>query len=207
MELYLIRHGHCETAGKDNYDPEKKTVNPKLTEKGIAQVRRLAIRLKNVRFDRIYHSDLSRAVDTAKILNDAVGSVLVEEAGFREIDMGVIHLSSWDSYPELYKEWVKHETDLAYPGGESGGMAWERYSEALDRIVNQDFSRVAVVAHGGAIRSMVCGMLEIPQEKRFYLGSPVENCSVSIVNYNKENQRYTLHVFNDFAHLTVEAHL
>ena len=186
----MIRHGNCENSGQ----------NPELTGTGVAQAHRLAERLADVRFDRIYHSDLIRAADTAKILSGAVHSVLVEDARFREIDMGDILLSSWSGYPELYREWVKHEQDLAYPNGESGAMAWARYKSALDDIVRQDFERVAVVAHGGAVRVMISGMLGIPQEKRFLLGMPVENCSMSTVIYT-EDQHYILNVFNDSAHL------
>jgi len=190
MEIYLIRHGHCEDSG----------YNPELTETGVAQARRLAERLAAVSFDRIYHSDLIRAADTAKILSGAVPSALAEDARFREIDMGDILLSSWSGYPELYGEWVNHERDLPYPNGESGAMAWARYKSALEDIVCQDYERVAVVAHGGAIRVMICGMLGISQEKRFLLGMPVENCSVSIAVYT-EDRRYILNVFNDSSHL------
>ncbi|NLT15507.1 MAG: histidine phosphatase family protein [Clostridiales bacterium] len=144
MEIYLIRHGHCEEPGRENYDYEKKTVNPKLTEKGIIQARRLAERLAAVRFDRIFHSDLNRAIETAKILGGRVRCDLVEDALFREIDMGDIHLASWSNYPELHEKWLKHEEDLAYPNGESGAMAWARYKKALDAIALQDFERVVV---------------------------------------------------------------
>ena len=55
--------------------------------------------------------------------------------------------------------------------------------------------------HGGTIRSMICGLLDIPQEKRFYLGLPPENCSITVLKYNEKDEKFYLHIFNDYTHL------
>lgn len=62
MEIYLIRHGHCYDSIMKYYDHEKKAMNPPLTEKGIKQANELALRLSTIHFDKIYCSDLLRAV-------------------------------------------------------------------------------------------------------------------------------------------------
>lgn len=68
----------------------------------------------------------------------------------------------------------------------------------IDNIQNRE--RIAIVCHGGTIRCIVCGVLRIPQQRRFYLGVPPENCSISIVIYKEKES--VLHTFNDYTHIT-----
>lgn len=196
MDIYLIRHGESHKYSPTNYDEEKNAANPRLTEIGYLQAHMLAERLAHIKFDKIYCSDLIRASETAKVLNSKINSKVIEEPNFREIDMGDIQLHPWENYPEQYAEWSKFEEDIPYPGGENGAMLWKRCQKSLERIVERDYEHVAIVAHGGVIRSIVCGILNIPQVKRFSLGFPTENCSVSIIKFLKEERKYYLHTFN-----------
>ena len=199
-ELYLIRHGEsCRSSG-EHYSEEKRTMDPPLTPAGMEQARQLAERLQGVHFDRIYSSDLDRASQTARILGASVNAEVVIKEGLREIDMGELwRKRPWSDFPELHAKWVLHEEDIPYPGGENGGDVWCRCKPLIDEIVLTD-RRAAIVCHGGTIRAMVCGMLDIPQQKRFYLGLPPVNCSISIVVHREE--RFFLHSFNDGAHIT-----
>lgn len=196
IDIYLIRHGDCHKSAIDNYDSEKKTANPGLTDKGYLQAKKLANRLARVKFDRIYCSDLVRAKETAKVLNNTVKSTVIEDPNFREIDMGDIYLHSWDNYPELYQKWSKFEEDIPYPNGENGEMLWARCKESLEQIIKEDYKNVAIVAHGGVIRSIICGILNIPQQRRFCLGAPTENCSISIIKFDPSESKFYLHTFN-----------
>jgi broad specificity phosphatase PhoE len=196
MEIYLIRHGDCCKAGKENYDPIMKTVNPQLTDIGYKQAEQLAERCSNIKFDRIYSSDLCRAVETATILNNTVRSEVFIDSNFREIDMGDVYLNSWTNYPELFTTWSKHEEDICYPNGENGKMVWDRCKRSIENIVKNDFERIAIVCHGGTIRSIICGILNISQERRFYIGAPPENCSISIIKFQRKEQKFYLHTFN-----------
>ena len=194
MELYLIRHGECYPSAPQYYDLNNKAMNPPLTERGILQAKELSSRIANIHFDKIYSSDLLRAVQTAHFLKDLRSVELILMKEFREIDMGELNLKSWDAYPELYQEWRKHDTDVAYPGGECGADVWERCNLALQSILKEDLDRVAIVCHGGTIMSILCGVLNIPQEKRFFFGHPIENCSISVINYIDE--QYYIHSIN-----------
>lgn len=201
MDLYLIRHGECYNSSIQYYDVEKKTMNPPLTEKRIEQATRLAARCRGVGFDAILSSDLTRALQTAERIAAAEPEEVQILPAFREIDMGEIYKESWSSYPALYAEWLLHNEDLPYPNGENGADVWNRCKPALDEILEQQYKKVAIVTHGGTIRSILCGVLGIPQQKRFYLGSPLENCSITVLNYNEAEQRFYLHVLNDSSHL------
>jgi len=199
MEIYLIRHGECHDSTQDYFSLEKDTMDPPLNPKGIEQANKLAERLKHIHFDRIYTSDLARALLTSKIINNSIKSEIIISENFREIDMGEIFLKSWNSYPEIYSKWLKHDEDIPYPNGENGNDVWERCYKELKEIILLNFNRIAIVCHGGTIRSMICGMLNIPQQKRFYFGIPPMNCSITVLNFDKNE--YYLHTFNDYSHL------
>jgi len=171
-----------------------------LSDKGVAQAKKLAIRCKSIGFERIVSSDLSRAVQTAEILVSYAPCGLSADPAFREIDMGDVS-ASWDAYPDVYAQWVLHQEDIPYPNGENGRDVWSRCRISLEKLIALRHKKIAIVSHGGAIRSIVCGVLGIPQQKRFFLGAPLENCSISLIRYDEADKKFYLHAFNDFSHL------
>jgi len=195
MEIYLIRHGECQYLAKDYNDLEKHTINPPLTAKGEEQAHQLANRLGQVFFNKIYASDLVRAVQTAAILNSALHTDVVITPNLREIDLGELLAKSWDDFPDIYAKWNLHEEDVPYTGGENGSDVWKRCKTEIDAIIEKDYERVAIVCHGGAIRAMICGMLGLPQSRRHFFGNPLQNCSVSVIVHN--NEGFYLQSFND----------
>jgi broad specificity phosphatase PhoE len=116
--------------------------------------------------------------------------------------MGDINLRSWDEFPALYAKWILHETDLPYPNGECGADVWTRCKRVIDEAFGEGYGRITIFCHGGTIRSIICGILDIPQYKRFLFGAPPHNCSISKVRYEKENS--ALLVFNEYSHLEAE---
>ena len=199
MQIYLIRHGECFNSAPEHFSSIKQTMDPPLTAKGIEQAQKLADRIKSICFDKIYTSDLCRAMDTANIINRNNAEIIVTK-NFREIDMGEVYTKSWDEFPEIYSKWLLHEEDIAYPNGENGNDVWQRCRKELDEIILSNFDRIAIVCHGGTIRSIISGLLNIPQQNRFYFGLPPMNCSISIII--REDSKYYLHTFNDHIHIT-----
>ena len=183
MEIWLIRHGECENRAEHNYNEDMGIYDPKLTEKGKGQAEKLAEVLRGTQFDAIYSSDLTRAVETADALACTCPAERIEREEFREIDIGDLEEKSWEHYPDIYEKWKRHEEDIAFPGGECGSDVWTRVEKVLMEIVREDYKRVAIVTHGGVIMSTVCGILGLPQQKRFMLGHPIENCSVTRLLY------------------------
>jgi broad specificity phosphatase PhoE len=182
------------------YDHEKKAMDPPLTEKGIKQASELALRLSMIHFDKIYCSDLLRAEYTAEIVQSAVKTDRVVTEAFREIDMGSLYEMTWSKYPELFEKWKLHNEDISYPNGENGHDVWDRCNREINAIKLKNYDRIAIVSHGGTIRSIICGVLNIPQQVRFQFGHPPENCSISILRY--VDDRFYLHSFNDASHIS-----
>ena len=119
--------------------------------------------------------------------------------------MGRRHFFTWEQIklesPGVYDEWARHCTDLPYPGGECGQDVINRAMPLLDEILERCEERVAVVSHGGTIRSLLCAVLEIPQERRFFFGAPLDNCSLSVLRWDPAAGRFAVHTVNDAAHL------
>jgi probable phosphoglycerate mutase len=199
MDIYLIRHGETPMRSKAHYNAEKRTADPPLTEKGVEQARLLSQRLADVPFDRIVSSDLARAVKTARILAENQSCKVETDPRLREIDMGALYQRVWADFPAERAEFLKHERDVPYPGGECGADVWRRASACINEIRQRGGSRVALVCHGGVIRSVACGILRIPQERRFFFGDPPINCSITIVRFSDGGCH--LHTFNDYSHL------
>lgn len=202
MDIYLIRHAERFAASEEYYDYEKMAMDQPLTANGFLQAKKLGERCRAIGFDLIVSSDLTRAKQTAEAIHHGFSCDIRIDPAFREIDMGDLINKSWQDFPDLYTEWNKHETDIRYPNGENGTDVWNRCKPALEQIMQLSIEKVAIVCHGGTIRSIVCGLLDIPQQRRFFFGCPPEYCSITIIRYNKENGRYCLHVFNDFSHLS-----
>ena len=64
MRVYIVRHGESRTNQNGLWTG---WLDEPLTDKGREDARRAASILKNVRFDKVYSSDLQRAMETAKI--------------------------------------------------------------------------------------------------------------------------------------------
>lgn len=205
MDILLIRHGSTEHSSANGYNEQKRCPDPALNESGLIQAELLGERIKNYGIQKIYSSDLERAMQTAAIINKYIGKDIEIREELREINMGRLHLSTWEEIrkedPQYYEEWNKRLKDLPYPDGECGEDVKKRCLTVIEEIISSDYESIAMVLHGGTIRTLLCAFLGIGQEKRFYFGLPPENCSISVVKYNRESKEFHIHSFNDAAHL------
>lgn len=199
MDLLLIRHAN-------NPAPSPLEIDPDLSETGVAQAHRLGVRLQSEGIDCMYASTLRRAMRTAQIVNEHTGVPLELRPALREISFGRLRQESWEDIekdlPGYHAEWSRHAADLPYPGGECGADVVARALPVVEAILASGAARVALVTHGGVIRSLLCAFLGLGQEKRFQFGDPLENTSMTTVRWNAKKARYFIQAFNDFAHLT-----
>lgn len=199
MNIYLIRHGE-----KIEKDKNHETLG--LTEKGFKQADLLGKRLRGYSIDKIYTSNMKRAVQTAEEINRHLGVEIIVKPELREIHMGACDTEGWgyleQNYPAFIEEYEKHDSDLRYPpDGECGEDVWDRTVRVINEIVESESDNIAVVTHGGVIRAIICGILQLSQARRFYLGAPPKNCSISVIKHDKKKNRFFVHTFNDYAHL------
>ena len=138
-----------------------------LNENGLNQAKACGNALKDVTFDRILSSDLSRALVTAEtIRGDRTTSITVDKR-LRELNFG-----DWEAmlfsdiearWPGLIDEMYLRPHLVKVPNGESfkdlQDRAWAGLEEFLN--VNDEEETLLIACHGGTIRTLLCKLLDI----------------------------------------------
>jgi broad specificity phosphatase PhoE len=159
-EVLILRHAQSTWNADGRWQGQ---ADPPLTALGQCQARQAARRLSGEQpFDLVVSSDLSRAVETAALMNTELGSTARHEieSSLREYDVG-----AWSGHTrdEIEAGWPGYlsrfsQGQLDYPpGGESRADFEERVAQAgrwvATRARANRSKRVLVVAHGGVVRS------------------------------------------------------
>lgn len=206
IKLYLIRHARQESPLCN--------VNVPLANEGLLQSELVGKRLREYNIQKVYSSNLIRAKMTADIIREQLGmdkdaEKVCETEDLRETDFGYMTGLSdevlRDKFSDYYIKRELMEEDLRIPGGENGQQVFERMNRAIESIIKEsidnDISNIAIISHGGAIRCYLSGILGMPFGKRFIIARTMENCSITQVNYNVDNNNYSVERINDYSHL------
>jgi len=151
--LYIVRHGQTD------WNVQKlcqgQTDIP-LNEKGKLQAKDLALKLVDVKFDRIYSSDLIRAKKTAEIINAERKLVIAMVSALRERLFGRFegkHLKEMEKYLGKTLNLPKaKQQELKLTDVENDEELIARFFTFLREIsmVNQG-KNILIVTHGGII--------------------------------------------------------
>ena len=187
MQIYVIRHG--ETAMNLESRLQGWLDEP-LNENGILVAQLTGKALRDVRFDRVISSPLSRAKETARlILEENRFPVPVEtDDRLREIKWG-----SWDGLccaPERFEIPDERFPDFFYdpmrfagaPDGESIRDVIRRTEGFLRELISEPQNHgktILISTHGCATRALLNMAYEDRED--FWQGSLPPNCAVSIV--------------------------
>lgn len=197
MNIYLIRHGRQNS--------KLCNVNVPLSKEGRRQAELTGERLKNYGIEAVYSSDLIRAIETADIINEALGVTRVVDARFQESNFGELTGLENNVLKEQYKEFLdkraRMEEDLHYPGGENCEEVFQRAFAALREIAQKGYENVAIVTHGGVIRALFMGIVGADFARWLTYGRQLENCSISEILYDEKQDTYHLERLNDYAHI------
>lgn len=202
-QVLLIRHGETQWNVDNRVQGH---LDVPLTERGEEQARRLRDWLDTDALDAIYASDLSRAYRTAELLAEGRGLAAITESRLREARFGVFEgLTATEiaaAHPEAYHLWRTDAIRNRPPGGETLEELHDRCMEALqEHLPKHPGQTVAVVAHGGPVRIMLVGLLDLSLE--VYPKIRVENTSVSRVLFTAKGA--ILAGANDTGHLRSSA--
>lgn len=196
MRILLIRHGR-QNSPLCNVDVP-------LSEAGRAQAALLGERLKHEGIDAVWSSGLCRAVETADRINEALKVKRVIREDLKEISFGDLEGLADPVIAERFGSFLsqrkKMEQDLPYPGGESAADVVKRVLPVMDEILASGDRTVAVVTHGGVIRSMTAHYLGMELSKTQLLASHLENCGITEFWF-REDGTAVLNRFNDYSHL------
>jgi broad specificity phosphatase PhoE len=162
MLLYLVRHGDRATKTYNSIE----RLDRGLTEKGIAQVRLLAVRLKNEKLGALYASPFPRTRQTASAIAGQTGLKPVFINAFRELDIGRWNgFMSWEldaAMPGERRRWYSKPESYRFPGGENVRELRARVMPALRKIIRSHSrvdDRVCIVTHQAVIQMAVCVLI------------------------------------------------
>ena len=162
--IYLLRHGEVEGADTRRFIGH---LDVALSARGVRQCEAQATRLAAARLTAIYSSDLARSVRTAEIVGAPHGLVPRRVPALREMAMG-----RWDGLtageiqarePAAFADWMARVGEFPFPDGESVPDLVARAGPAFDALAAAHGAEpIAVVAHGGTNRALLCRALGLP---------------------------------------------
>ncbi|MBI4200931.1 MAG: histidine phosphatase family protein [Chloroflexi bacterium] len=165
MRLYLVRHGETQrnrdrlVQGGSNSDG--------LTELGMLQAAAAARALAGLGITALFTSTVPRAVETCRLVGEALGIPPELAPGLEELDTGVLDgLTSQEmrtQYPDFMAQWDRDAGAARLPGGETMLEVQARAWSAIEDIVRRHpEGTAAVVSHNFTICTLVCKALDLP---------------------------------------------
>ncbi len=144
--FYMIRHGETEANAAQIMAG---SMDSPLTAKGRAQAHtaQKIVKCLDIKPAAIYHSHLSRARDTAAIINEAINAPLFEDADLAEIHAGDLEGACYSLCQDLFRGWPQ------IPNAESGKEFFARVKRGKMKALSSDYAPVLIVCHGGVMRA------------------------------------------------------
>jgi glucosyl-3-phosphoglycerate phosphatase len=198
--LVLLRHGQTDYNVAGRMQGHLDSI---LTETGVEQAAAVAPEIARLAPDRVISSDLRRAVDTAELVSAACGLPVKYDARLRET-----HLGEWqgrtvaeieDGWPGAIATW-RSDPGWAPPGGESRIEVVRRSLPVVEEL-DEEYATgepditVVLVAHGGLIAGLVCGLLALPSSTWPAIGG-IGNCRWAALARRADHPRWRLAGYN-----------
>jgi len=192
--LYLIRHGEIVGASTRRFVGH---IDVPLSSEGEAQLHALARELASKPLAAIYSSDLGRARLSAEILAAPHGITPIALPALREMSMGRWEGLTADEIqatePEAFTDWMAQVGEFPFPGGESVLKLAQRVMPVISQLVERHRGEsIALVAHGGTNRVILCRTLGISLEKILTFGQ--DYGALSLLEWN--SGQWILHLLN-----------
>ncbi len=170
--VYLLRHGEVVLAETRRFIGH---LDVPLSPRGERQAHVQAERLRPRCLGGVFTSDLGRAVRTGQIIGAPHGLVPVALPALREMAMG-----RWEGLtaseierrePEAFAAWTADAGRFKFPHGESVPDLVTRAWPVFDALVASHAGQaIAVIAHGGTNRAMLCRALGVPLARLLVFG-------------------------------------
>ena len=169
MKIYLVRHGETNHNLYKLYNREDEDLN----EAGIKQAEELREKIKNLEYDFIISSPLSRAKHTANIINIENKNIVVDNR-LKERNPG--SLSGQSLAVTDREEYWNYYTTIQYGTSENIKEFFNRVYNFLDELETKDYKNVLIVAHSGVSKAF-SGYFDGIKDGKF-LNRGLKNCQI-----------------------------
>ena len=180
MKVYFIRHGQSENNLRGEWTG---WYDAKLTEKGISDASLAGEVIKNISFDRVYSSDLSRAKDTAMVA--LPGCEPCETKLLREVNVGRLACNPLSILTDEERALIP-----TYGYSRHGGETREEYRGRIEEFCRMieplDCENIAVFTHAGVLRTMLSLVTGVTIPNSTLI---CNNCAVAIFEYSNGKWR------------------
>ncbi|GIM28178.1 alpha-ribazole phosphatase [Clostridium polyendosporum] len=190
MKLILIRHGETEGNARGIYQG---SLDLSLNRQGETQCLEIKEKLREFNIDKVFSSPLKRAVESAEVIfkldidedknlirkKNYPPIIKIEE--FKEINFGLWEGKCYkqisSEFKDHYESFLSDYKAFVFPQGESFKEFYSRVASGLQDIrdVCKDEETVAIVAHGGTLKVILCELLGLG-ENGFYSFNVYHGC-------------------------------
>lgn len=181
LRVYLLRHGEVENANEMRVNGHK---DVRLSQNGEDQMKRIAEELCKKPIGKIFSSDLYRCRRGAELLAQKLNLEVKIVPELKELHFGELEGMLWKDAirklgdkPEQWMDWINNR----FPGGENLLDLRERVMPAYKKIIARESGEIAIFAHGGTNRMILCEELGIDL-KNFFILEQSYSC-VNVIDY------------------------
>lgn len=144
--FYMIRHGQTEANEKRIMAGNTETALTKLGRQQADKARRIIEQLE-IKPAAIFHSHLSRARDTAHIINTNLNLPLFEDKNLGEKHCGIHEGAPYEACLDEFLKWIDIE------GGETAKEFFQRVKTGKTNALERFNEPVLIACHGGVMRA------------------------------------------------------
>jgi len=199
LRIILVRHGETDWNKINKFQGQS---NVGLNKKGISQAEALASTLKEEPLKAIFSSPISRALETAKIINSYHHLIIEQRDGLKEMNVGDFDglqpRNLVNEHPQFFRKWFEDPASVRMPNGESLQQVQERAWVVVEEIAEiYDEGSILLCSHNFVNLMILCKILglEINHFRRI-------RQSVGALNIIERNRGfYSLICINETCHL------
>jgi probable phosphoglycerate mutase len=198
--FYFLRHGETTWNAEGRFCG---STDVPLSDAGRRQAQLLGRRLQPLLVEALYSSTLGRALETARLIGEAIGREPVVDPRLAEL-----HYGAWEgltpeefqrAYPAIYRAWDADPATVAPPGGETGVHLIERVTPFLAEVAQRhEQGNVVVVCHKTVCRLLACHIMGVPLSE-YRRRVPMENAALNI--FETHEGKWRVVALNDTSHL------
>jgi broad specificity phosphatase PhoE len=197
MICHIIRHMEKERG--DFYNPTLRHQDEPISHKGHLDAQKLSLHFADKPISAIYISGYQRTRQTIEPTAKQLQLTPILDYRLNEINIGLFEsLTDQEiqkNYPDIWNTYIKQTTDFRYPEGETGEEVKSRIMGFLEEKQKQhSVESIILVSHDGLIRSLICGILDIPASKRWSFQADLGG--ITEIIYQQEFEAWKLIRFN-----------
>ena len=178
MKITLVRHSEVIKEYQGKYNGH---IDISLSDKGRSDAKELANKLQNIKFDKIYCSDLLRAKETLEAFEYTITPIYTKD--LREKSWGQHEGKSFEEIQSEGIEYKNFEQWISALDGEEFITYKERLQNYFYKtILKQDCENILVITHSGVIKTILSIVKNITLEEAF--SSNLDYSSYITLDYN-----------------------